>query len=421
MRVIAVRTDKPVYASNVYGGGVITVTATVQVNPGESGMYKLQAYIKRFDDPSNAWQTAGYEQWGKPSTVCMTGITSVKTNCGDDVQINIASPVGFGKHIITVINRNEMDTTPGATIDDMVRATGAFATFEVLPMSQTAYGLLQIVSSPAQAAITIDGIPSDRSTATGASQNFSLPAGSHSVTISKMGYATYRQDVVVPPRESVQVYAKLVPASLTGAGTSYAAHGTPYAAWDDEYNLLPQRTQPPNPMYKPDEPMVGGMYAVTSANPAETATSSLAGVANAIAQYTPYLILLAGGAVFLYAMSKPTIRKKATEYAARGGVAARAGLGGVKDVARAGYRGLKSRRVEGMRNEQIEYLLREAAAKRGIQPDVPREDIERTFSWQNIPGESWERPSKDLPLIPNGSRNGSRNGKARKVTLTMEE
>lgn len=429
MKVIAVRTDRPVYSSNVYGGGTITITATVQVDPGEAGMYKLVAYIKKEGEPANAWTRTGYEQWGSPQTTCIVPVPGIKTACGDDVQLIIPSPVGFGKHIVTVINVNEMNDTSGITIDGVVKATGAFATFEVLAMEQVSYGLLKVFSNPSAAIIIVDGLVSDRVTAAGASQDFALPAGKHSVTVAKMGYESFMQDVIVVAREAVQVYAKLVPKrSMTGAGTAFAA-------WGGDFNVGSPLVspQPANPLYKPypNSGMTGRSYAVTGTDPIQTAIESLGNVANTIAQYTPYILLAGGGAVLIYALSKPSIRKKATEYAARGGVAARAGLGGMKDVARAGYRGIKSKRVEEASHEDIEQFLKEAAAKRAY-PHMTRKEADLAV---NVPESVRERAEERLTRVNGVHMNGREldrisefahgsfmpTKKQRKIMLTLED
>lgn len=440
MRVIGVRTDRAVYPSNVYGGGTVTITATVRVDPMESGMYKLQAYIKKDGEPANTWQKAGYEQWGTPRTSCITGVPGVKSMCGDDVQITIPSPVGFGKHVVTAINITEMKDVSGETLDGVVRTTGAYAMFEVLPMDSPSYGLLKIISNPSGATIVVDGIDSGKTTPAGTSENFALPAGTHSVTLSKMGYRTFRQDVVVVPREAVQVFAKMTPGTASGTGALFAIYGSAYAAWGDDYNLIPEGPQPPNPLYKPAPSIplyapasmpniqyTGRPFAVTSEDPLQVALSSLGDVGSKIATYTPYIALGIGGLILVYALSKPTIRKKATEYAARGGVATRAGLGGARDVARAAYRGFKEGRVEGATPEEMEYMIQEARAKR----EHPSEEIEIP---QRVIERAREAPfpeAMDRYTLPmeekrmtwlNGDRQ-LRNGvkRAKKITLMMEE
>jgi len=444
MRVIGVRTDKPAYPSNVYGGGVITITATVQVDPMESGMYKLQAFIKKDGESPASWTKAGYEQWGSPRTTCISGIPGVKSMCGDDVRVDIPSPVGFGKFIVTVININEMNDTAGETIDGVVKTTGAHATFQVLPMDSPTYGLLKVMSNPSGATIVVDGIDSGRTTAAGASQDFALAAGTHSVTLSKMGYQTYRKDAVVVARETVQVFTKLTPGAPSGTGASFAIYGSPYSAWGDEYNLVPTTYSPANPLYKssapstnpltlspsstPTPPVYSGRpFAVESQDPLQVALGSLGNVGSAVAVYTPYIALAAAGAFFIYMMSKPKIRGKVTEYAARGGVAARAGIGGVREAARAAKRGFEEgKRVPGMTEEEIGSMIGESIAKRAREPPS-LQSLERQVDLHAgggyIPDVSPTLRRERRMTWLNGKDKEVQNGvkRARKITLMMEE
>lgn len=94
--------------------------------------------------------------------------------------------------------------------------------------------------------------------------------------------------------------------------------------------------------------------------------ATLTGIYN---QYiAPNLLLIAalgvGGAIFLYAMSKPTVRGRATEYAARGGVAMRSGLGGARDVGSAAIRGFREGTVPGLTPEEVEEIIQESRKRR---------------------------------------------------------
>jgi len=138
-----------VSGTEYHPGETMDVTAYIQKDPLDVGTYDLAMYVKKKTASASAWELIDRKDgmmdpspWVGSAAIPMPGFVV---------------PNKVGEYYVGVLDTGNIGSSQGATVDEVLRNTGAFKLFSVTMPPPVGKAQLNIYTYPSDATIYIDG------------------------------------------------------------------------------------------------------------------------------------------------------------------------------------------------------------------------------------------------------------------------
>jgi len=205
-------TDVTISGTEYHPGETMYVTARIQKDPFDTGTYDLAMYVKKKTAPASAWELIDRKDgmmdpspWVGSAAIPMPGFVV---------------PNKVGEYYVGVLDTGNIGASQGATVDEVLRNTGAFKLFSVTMPPPVGKAQLNIYTYPSDATIYIDGEKAGVGSVIGKNVN----PGIYQITAKKFLYEDETVIVTIGVGEVMPVELTLNPIIDTGDITRLALY-----------------------------------------------------------------------------------------------------------------------------------------------------------------------------------------------------
>ena len=140
-------TDVTISGTEYHPGETMDVTARIQKDYWDLGDYALATYIKKKTASTYAWERMGSK----------TGSIGLGAGNASISMPSFTVPSKPGEYYVGVLDEGNIGSSRGATVDEVLRNTGAFKLFSVTMPPPVGKAQLNIYTYPSDATIYING------------------------------------------------------------------------------------------------------------------------------------------------------------------------------------------------------------------------------------------------------------------------